>query len=537
MSVYSLPYDRHTESVLDDLPKHLLTSAFRARYEVSRFATRCNIPVADIKLPKALDDYDKLWQYLVQSARARDTAPPEKCDPETWLEAGRNFENIVLTGDLRFCSSKGKSIFELQLRPMKTEISTRLFRRFGNDRFLVMGLPSLEEKQFPKHLQKDGLALRKRIIAELVEQDHSYFGRLWKPFYVKLKGDKNKKSTDNQFGKVKHLVYFFAINGCDFQSPGDKPPRKHEPIDSHSPMNVHDLWDWFCPREQNKRMTYCKMFSRMAIGLSRTFPTIVFRPSQIRRIPDVLAEIPTSTSRGAKQELKVMNDGCAKISRAAARAIAEKLGIDYHVPSAFQGRIGGAKGLWMVDVEEGPFNPNLSDDRDLWIEISTSQEKFEPHPKDLTAPDPDRVTFEVNSWSKPLKSKALNFQLLPILVHGGVPGSTLERLLREDLTFQIRQLQVSMDDPVTFRKWNHDMNSATDERAKVGGVRSIGSLPELSSERINWLLDVGLLFHISTISVMLRILLFQCRFSEVLRALSFCPGLIVFRISLLLQGM
>ena len=47
-----------------------------------------------------------------------------------------------------------------------------------------------------------------------------------------------------------------------------------------------------------------------------------------------------------------------------------------------------------------------------------------------------------------------------------------------------------MDDPVTFRKWNHDVNAATDERVRVEGVRSLGSLPELSSERINLLLDV-----------------------------------------------
>lgn len=428
-------------------------------------------------------------------ARAKEIAPPEKCNPDTWLEAGRNFENVALTGDLQFCPSKKSSIFELQLKPMKAEMSCRMFRRFGNDRFLVIGLPSLEEKHFPKHLQKDGNALRKRIIAALIEQEHSYFGRVWKAFYVKAKSDKKKKSTDTQYGEVKHLVYFFAINGRDFRFPGERPPAKHEPIDSHSPMDIPDLWDWFCPRERNKEMTYCKMFSRMALGLSKTYPTVVFSPGQIVRIPDVFAEVPTSTLGGFKQERKVMNDGCARISRAAALAIAEMLGIDSHVPSAFQGRIGGAKGLWMVDVEEELFYPGLSSERDFWIEISRSQEKFKPHPVDLTVPDPDRVTFEVHSWSRPLTSAVLNFQLLPILEYQGVPRSILAKLLREDLTFQIAQQKISMDDPVTFRKWNHDLNSATDDRAKVEGVKSLGSLPKLSSERINWLLDVRAVPH------------------------------------------
>lgn len=465
----------------------------------------------------------------MQCARQRETAPPEKCDPETWIEAGRSFENIALTGDLHFCPSKRKSIFELQLKPMRTEMSSRLFRRFGNDRFLVIGLPSLEEKHLPKHLQKDGQALRKRIIAALIGEDHSFFGRIWKPFYVKAKSDTKKKSTETQFGEVKHLVYFFAVNGCDFQSPGDRPPRKHEPIDSHSPMGISDLWDWFRPNEQNKQMMYCKMFSRMALGLSRTIPTVVFEASQIRRISDVLAEVPTSG--GFKQERKVMNDGCARMSRAAARATAEMLGIDSHVPSAFQGRIGGAKGLWMVDVEEEPLYLNLSSGHDFWIEISESQEKFEPHPVDLIAPDPDRVTFEVVSWSKPLRSAALNFQLIPILEDRGVPRSGLARLLREDLTFQIAQQKGSMEDPITFRKWNHDMESATDERAKVEGVKSLGSLPELSSERINWLLDVRPLFNPSRFSVMLRTLLLPLSLLRGFVCLFFLPASDIFLVS------
>ena len=44
----------------------------------------------------------------------------------------------------------------------------------------------------------------------------------------------------------------------------------------------------------------------------------------------------------------VMSDGCAMMSPALARAIAKKLGLD-DIPSAFQGRISGAKGLWTAD--------------------------------------------------------------------------------------------------------------------------------------------------------------------------------------------
>ena len=274
----------------------------------------------------------------------------------------------------------------------------------------MLRLPSLEEENFPKHLRKDAQALRNEIITRLIQEEQSYFGLIWKPFYVTKKSDKIKKSIDSQYGD--NLVYFFAIDGCDFRSLGHKPPRKGEVVDSHSPMEISALWDWFCPREQNKGMTYCKMFSWMALGLSKTIPTVVFRPSQIRRIPDILAEISTGTQR------KVMNDGCARISRHVALAVAERFSPDYYIPtpSAFQGRTGGAKGMWMVDIEDE--NTTLSSERDFWIEISDSQQKFESHPIDLTDPDPDRVTFEVHDRSKPLRSAVLK---LPAITYPDRP--------------------------------------------------------------------------------------------------------------------
>lgn len=167
------------------------------------------------------------------------------------------------------------------------------------------------------------------------------------------------------------------------------------------------------------------------------------------------------------------------------------LGIDAHVPSAFQGRIGGAKGLWIIDVDEERVCHRSSDDREFWIEITDSQLKFEGHKIDLTSPEPDRVTFEVHSWSKTLVPASLNFQLLPILEDRGVQREALARLLREDMTIQIAQQRASMEDPVLFRKWNHDINQIVDERAKNEGVRTLGSLPDLASEQINWFLDVS----------------------------------------------
>lgn len=150
---------------------------------------------------------------------------------------------------------------------MKMEMSCRLFRRFGNDRFLVIGVPALDEKNIPKHLHKDWEAVREKVIAWLAHEEHLYFGRIWKAFYMKAKPDRKRKAVESsQYGEIRHLIYFFATDGCDFQSPGQKPPRKGEAVNAHTPMEISELWEWFCPREQNKEQTYCKMFSRMALG-------------------------------------------------------------------------------------------------------------------------------------------------------------------------------------------------------------------------------------------------------------------------------
>lgn len=63
-----------------------------------------------------------------------------------------------------------------------------------------------------------------------------------------------------------------------------------------------------------------------------------------------------------------MNDGVARMSPAVAARIKVCLGLTV-IPSAVQGRLGSAKGMWIVDVTES------SDD--LWIEIFPSQRKWD----------------------------------------------------------------------------------------------------------------------------------------------------------------
>ena len=162
------------------------------------------------------------------------------------------------------------------------------------------------------------------------------------------------------------------------------------------------------------------------------------------------------------------------------------------MPSAFQARIGGAKGLWLVDTSDEQLS---SSERNYWIEIFDSQLKFEPHLEDYSEQfDPARLTFEVVEYSRPLSAASLNFQLIPILVEGETMKDCMKRilgdLLKEDITSRIKDLEEALDSPLKLRKWNQDVNPLGKSRATAEGLSMFGCLPSSSTDRINWFIEV-----------------------------------------------
>ena len=151
----------------------------------------------------------------------------------------------------------------------------------------------------------------------------------------------------------------------------------------------------------------------------------------------------------------------------------------------------------MVDsLDEGVPGPN----GDYWIEITDGQLKFEASGKDGLYPDPERVTFEVHSYSKPLVQASLNFQLMPILADRGVPFEVFSDLLEADLTAKVAELEAAMESGLAIRKWNQDVNSVTTTERAVHGVEMRGGLPFSLPEKINWFVEVSLFLCLSSIS-------------------------------------
>ena len=179
----------------------------------------------------------------------------------------------------------------------------------------------------------------------------------------------------------------------------------------------------------------------------------------------------------------MFDQGCARISRAAAKAVAEKLGIYGQMPSVFQARIGGAKGIWMVDALSEAHQGTA---RDYWIEITDSQVKFESY----LSTDPAHLTFEVLSMSKPLSSATLNFQFIPILAECGVPGEVFERLLKKDLQRKVSELEGAMESGLALRKWIQDNGSILADGNQSKVLEMTGGLPAMRAARITWFVEV-----------------------------------------------
>lgn len=132
-------------------------------------------------------------------------------------------------------------------------------------------------------------------------------------------------------------------------------------------------------------------------------------------------------------------------------------------------------------------------DGDFWIEITDSQLKFEGRDEDELYPDPERVTFEVSSYARPLVPANLNFQLMPILADRGVPFEVFRDLLEADLTAKVSDLESAMDSGLAIRKWNQDVNPVLAGRM-AHGVEMRGGIPSSLSETINWFVEVSLVY-------------------------------------------
>ncbi|KAJ5637138.1 hypothetical protein N7490_007017 [Penicillium lividum] len=434
------------------------TIPLRYCYELERVARAWDVPFAKIfQRHVSFKSPAELWSFFAQHSERQGKPMPEKASPRAWdaaigdFKTDRNSEVVVMTGELDWIPFK-EGIFKLKLNPLKAERTCRFHRRFGSDRFLSLTIPAPARPPRDIGSPSQPNLLHESMAEWLTRTDHQCLGRTWRAFFVEEIKSKSKKKVEPRL-----RVEFFAVDGIDFRSTSSMsvaPPE--ESSDAHTSMSVQDLLEWHMPTAYNGDQKNCKLFQRIALGLSKTFASVTLKPTQVLHLRDIPSWVP------------VMNDGCALMSRALAIRICKILGIAGYTPSAFQGRIAGAKGLWMVDQPQSKHQSFSEDDGDdLWIEISDSQLKIHPHPQDWGEYDEEKLTFEVVNWSKSLHPVGLNTQILTILDYGAHVKDYIADLTRkgfEDLAKGLEEV-LDSDSPVLCRAFVQKMKP-TGEGAK-----------------------------------------------------------------------
>ena len=233
----------------------------------------------------------------------------------------------------------------IRLLPPERADSRRIFRKFGSHRFLHVKVPGdlHDERVMKKFIQKNVLC-----------------GRTYAYLWCKAQ-------------KTPQCFVLFAE--CGFGITEE--------------MSAEQVLDWCIPRELNPGLTIAKELKRMKLSFSKTIPSYVLPENSVELIEDIFGESGS-----------LMTDGAGLISRAALNEVwkchTASRGSTLCPASSFQGRVGGFKGMWVLD-------DSLAG---IQIQCRGSQLKFNVPMKSLVSTSDDRGmkgdsmydTMEVISW-------------------------------------------------------------------------------------------------------------------------------------------
>jgi hypothetical protein len=475
---------------VDDVDEQLKKFPYFILFICLRLAMEHGLSIQEIMTGMDEDavrsDSDAFWENI----RNRLNLPPhgKRESKKVWQAAPENFEGYTFKGKVRFNPRRSQPVFSVELLPLEKEDSCRFQRRFGSDRFLYLTFPAFESGSDLHRFTKSDTKQIEMKFSEWFQAEHSFLGRIWRAFHVEPikrgKGSRSKSKsldTNDQYGI---RVVLFATRGIGIKEP----------------YSVGEMVNWFFPFAENQGQSFCKAFARLDLGLSRTVPTLIFNPSQIRWVEDILADgtpedqrfndpnVHWDTIKGSPAP--VMNDGCSLISLGAAQEIwtlyKKKKGVHDRLPTAFQARIGGAKGLWVACPE---MQPTRSSPLPVWIEVNKSQSKFQRHADDCFDETFDklRCTFEVVDYSKTPAPSDLHLSFITILVDRGVPRESIEAIMRRYLDQEREQLLELLLDPVKTYDWVCKHNTGAD----LEGMRWQAALPFALVDRVKLLLESG----------------------------------------------
>lgn len=386
--------------------------------------------------------------------------------------------NVILKANLNFNSSaSADKLLTLSLQPLKCERASRLQRQFGSSRFLYVQVPQIHTFK-GIHLKGQESLLKARF-QEWMCTEKEFLGRTWRIFHIQ--DIKKKHNKDNL---PSHRLVLFAVDG----------PRLKK-------ISIEEMLNWAIPFAKNGHQGFCKAYARLDLFLSQTIPTVDFTHKEVKYIKDTFADGATESEEfndrrmkfeyrcGFLDEKAVMNDGCSLISVGAAKELCENLGIKGVRPVAFQGRINGCKGVWMISA---PYDTTDQKHRKRWIHMTDSQRKVTPRDEDLTSNcEPNRWSFELVKYTSTPKPSTLNLDFIPILQNRHVSRDTLQQVIETQLEMDFTAFLESLNDPISLRRWLNSEFSGMEEINRNLGIREAGNFPSDWVEKSILLLESG----------------------------------------------
>ncbi|XP_059446203.1 probable RNA-dependent RNA polymerase 1 [Corylus avellana] len=185
---------------------------------------------------------------------------------------------------------------------------------------------------------------------------------------------------------------------------------------SRTSLTAADIREWMGDFREIRNVA--QYAARLGQSLSSSWETMHVGKNEIEMIADVIVE-----RRGIKY---CFSDGIGKISAELAREVATKCGCKRNVPSAFQIRYGGFKGVVAVD-------PTSS----IKLSLRKSMCKY----------DSQSTTLDVLAWSK-YQPCFLNHQIITLLSYLGVKHKFFTKKQRET----IAQLNALLTDPLSAQE-------------------------------------------------------------------------------------
>ncbi|KAF8305208.1 hypothetical protein DL93DRAFT_2102154 [Clavulina sp. PMI_390] len=202
-----------------------------------------------------------------------------------------------------------------------------------------------------------------------------------------------------------------------------------------------ELFRWMNPLEFNINQPLAKYTSRIALGLSNSLPAFLVKRESIRFIDDIVVD--DGTASGASH--LIMTDGAGFMNDAAARAVQNLCQLQ-RKPVAMQGRLGGAKGMFVLHpgLEHATYTGAAaadlnSDEPVLWCRRSQVKIKYGLEDQQAS-PEIGHRTFDLLRSSKVTLPARLSEQIMQCLSHGGVPHEVLLRIFHQQVDSELRIL-------------------------------------------------------------------------------------------------